>query len=187
MPPPRTVHIGIFDYDASLRARRLSGRHAEAAIAGEFAFPNVLYRWDTGESVYDFTEQFGAEPCTITYGPLSGRFLIGRPANLIYISGRYDPMNGFVSLGGLSPQEVITTRWAESLQVLVLSAGFAADVNDEDLHQPAGPLRGQHGPEWWRKFSRTLLGSSIPAAHAWRVSCPACSRCGRNGARGSPP
>ena len=56
MPPPRTVHIGIFDYDAALRARRLSGRHAEAALAGELLFPNVLYRWDTGESVYDFTE-----------------------------------------------------------------------------------------------------------------------------------
>jgi len=65
MPPPRTVHIGIFDYDGALRARRLSGRHAEAALAGDYAFPNVLYRWDTGESVYDFTEWFGAERCAI--------------------------------------------------------------------------------------------------------------------------
>ena len=119
---------------------------------GDFAPP--VRRW---------LEQGGAEPCTITYGPLSARFLVGRPANWIYISGRYDPQSGFVSLGGLSPQEVITTRWAESLQVLVLSASYAADVNDEDNHQPPGPLHGQHGSTWWRKFSRTVLGYTGPA------------------------
>lgn len=122
------------------------------AAPGEFAPP--VRRW---------LEQGGAEPVTISYGPLHGRFLVGRCANLLYVSGRYDPLSGFVSLGGLAPQEVLGNKWADSLQVLVLSAGFAADVNDEDAHQPPGPMRGQHGPEWWKKFSRTLLGYTGPA------------------------
>lgn len=124
---------------------------------------SVVNPVDFAPPVRRWLEQGGAEPCTISYGPLTGRFLIGRPANWMYVSGRYDPLNGFVSLGGLSPQEIITTRWQESLQVLILSAGFAADVNDVDHRQPYGPLRGQHGSEWWRKFSRTLLGYSGPA------------------------
>jgi hypothetical protein len=108
--------------------------------------------------VRQWLEQGGAEEVNITYGPLSARFLVGRPANWLYLSGRYDPLSGFLSLGGLGPQDVLTTRWRESLQVLVLAANHAADVNDEAERQPYCPMRGQHGPEWWRKFGRTLLG-----------------------------
>jgi glutamine synthetase len=62
---PSTYHFGIFDYDATLRARRLPAKQGEAALKGGYSFPNVLYRWDTGESVYDFTEWFGDEACAI--------------------------------------------------------------------------------------------------------------------------
>ena len=62
---PSTYHFGIFDYDATLRARRLPAKQGEAALKGGYSFPNVLYRWDTGESVYDFTGWFGDEACAI--------------------------------------------------------------------------------------------------------------------------
>lgn len=58
-----SIHFGIFDYDATLRVRRFSAAHGETALAQGFSFPNVLLKWDTGESVYDGAEKFGSEDC----------------------------------------------------------------------------------------------------------------------------
>jgi hypothetical protein len=105
----------------------------------------------------------GSEPATISYGSLRGRFVVGRCANWIWVSGRYSPQGGLVSLGDLSPADVSGAAWRESLQLLVFATGWAADVNDVCGRAPVSPMRGLHGQEWWRKFQRTLAGYTGPA------------------------
>lgn len=80
----RTVHIGIFDTDARLRERRLPLGPAEAAIAGPYAFPNVLHRWDIGEAVFDGADTFLSEPAEVD--PTSGRVFPFETDAALYIA-----------------------------------------------------------------------------------------------------
>lgn len=61
----RTVHVGIPDLDSCLRERRLPLPQAVAALRGPYSFPNVVFKWDTGESVYDPSETFQDEAARI--------------------------------------------------------------------------------------------------------------------------
>jgi len=153
MPPPRTVHIGIFDYDASLRARRLSGRHAEAALAGEFAFPNVLYRWDTGESVYDFTEQFGAEPCAIDKD--SRRTYPFEADAALYIADYAGPSQA------LSPREVLKRQIARA-DAMGFAIRSAFECEFTVLNETAESLREKHWerPVAWAPDNRCWSADS---------------------------
>lgn len=67
----QTVHVGIFDTNASLRERRMPTRHAVAALNGPYSFPNVVHRWDVAETVFDGASTFLSEPAAID--PTSGR------------------------------------------------------------------------------------------------------------------
>lgn len=141
------------------------------AQRGEPGLPSEdLGQLHAGEASADFApparlwlELGGSEPATISYGSLRGRFLVGRCANWIWVSGKYSPAGGLVSLGELSPHDVAGMAWRDSLQLLVFATGWAADVNDVCARAPVSAMRGMHGAEWWRKFQRTLAGYTGPA------------------------
>lgn len=108
-----TYHIGIFDYDAALRTRRLSAIAAEAAFKSGYSFPNVLYRWDTAENVYDFTEWFGDEVCDVE-----------RDQPRVY---PFEPDAGLVIADFAGPSRDLSPRGVLRRQIAAMHAmGFAA-------------------------------------------------------------
>ncbi|MGH6717798.1 MAG: hypothetical protein ACREER_00645, partial [Alphaproteobacteria bacterium] len=84
-----TVHIGIFDKYSIFRERRLPLAHAEAALQGPYAFPNVLHRWGIRESVFDGATTFLAEPADVD--PTSGRIFPFETDAALYVADYVGP------------------------------------------------------------------------------------------------
>jgi hypothetical protein len=105
----------------------------------------------------------GSETCTVTFEGRSVSFLAGRTANLLYVAGRYAYADGLMDVGWLSPRDVSDAYWRRCLQVLIVPACFAADVNDYNGTVPDSSMRGLNGVEWWSKFHGTLLGYASAA------------------------
>lgn len=93
-------------------------------------------------------------------GPLvaQGRMALAGRADWMYFSGHYPYTSGAI-IGGqnVDPFRVQGQRWGEHLEVLIMAACYAVDVNG-----PGDSLvnhgRGIHGALWWKKFEGTLLG-----------------------------
>jgi glutamine synthetase len=79
-----TVHVGIFDTNAALRERRMTTRHAIAAMKGTYSFPNVVHRWDVAETVFDGAATFVSEAAAIE--PASGRAYPFEPNSALYVA-----------------------------------------------------------------------------------------------------
>ena len=85
----QTVHIGILDIDSCLRERRLPLSQAIAALRGPYSFPNVVFKWDTGETVYDPTETFQDEAARID--PTTARRYPFEPNAALFIADFIGP------------------------------------------------------------------------------------------------
>lgn len=104
-----SVHLGIFDYDATLRVRRFGADSGQQALSEGYSFPNVLYRWDTGESVHDGTETFGSEACAAD--PDSRRTYPFEDESSFYIADFTGPS------AALSPRAVLTRQIAAAAEL----------------------------------------------------------------------
>lgn len=151
--PAATYHFGIFDYDATLRVRRFPSIQGAAALAEGYSFPNVLYRWDTGEAVYDAAEKFGSEPCAAD--PHTRRSYPFEPEALFYIADFTGPS------AALSPREVLKRQIGRAA-----SQGFHARAAFECeftvLNETAESLRAKHyeNPIAWAPDNRCWSADS---------------------------
>ncbi len=150
---PSTYHFGIFDYDATLRARRFPAKQGEAALKGGYSFPNVLYRWDTGESVYDFTEWFGDEACAIEAS--TRRAYPFEPDAALYIADFTGPSQA------LSPRQVLKRQIARA-ESLGYAARAAFECEFTVLNETAESLRAKNyeRPVAWAQDNRCWSADS---------------------------
>lgn len=148
-----TYHFGIFDYDAALRVRRFSSGPGAAALAGGFSFPNVLYRWDTGESVYDGGEKFGSEACAADTS--SRRVYPFEPDALFYIADFTGP--SIV----LSPREVLKRQIARA-DAMGFDVKSAFECEFTVLNETAQSLRARNyeAPVAWAPDNRCWAADS---------------------------
>jgi glutamine synthetase len=105
----KTVHLGIFDPNASLRARRLPLAVAESAFRGEYSFVNVLPQWDIGENVLDPEFDFVDEPVTVDPG--SGRPYPFEPDAALYVADYVGPS------AALSPRNLLAVQIARAARL----------------------------------------------------------------------
>lgn len=148
-----TVHLGIFDYDGGLRARRLPVAQAARALEQSYSFPNVLFRWDTGENVYDFGEWFGDEACAVD--PLSGRVYPFEPHAALYVAD----FTG--ASAALSPRQVLKGQIERARRLGVgVKAGFECEFTV--LAETAETLRAKNfaAPVAWARDNRCWSADS---------------------------
>ncbi len=148
-----TYHFGIFDYDATLRTRRFPSIQGAAALTEGYSFPNVLYRWDTGEAVYDASEKFGSEPCAAD--PHSRRIYPFEPEAVLYVADFTGPS------AALSPREVLKRQIARA-DALGFFAHAAFECEFTVLNETAESLRAKNyeNPIAWAPDNRCWSADS---------------------------
>lgn len=148
-----TYHFGIFDYDATLRTRRFPAISGAAALHEGYSFPNVLYRWDTGEAVYDGSEKFGSEPCAADSH--SRRTYPFEPEALFYIADFTGPSRQ------ISPREVLKRQIAraDALGFRAL-AGFECEFTVLDETAQSLRAKNYEAPKAWAPDNRCWSADS---------------------------
>lgn len=150
---PTTYHFGIFDYDATLRVRRFPSGPGATALRDGFSFPNVLYRWDTGETVYDGSEKFGSEACAADKA--SGRTYPFEPDARFYIADFTGPSRA------ISPREVLKRQIAKAKTMgFIAKAAFECEFTV--LNETAESLRAKNyvNPVAWAPDNRCWSADS---------------------------
>ncbi len=109
------VHAGVFDLDGMFREQRLAPNQIRRAFDGEYSFCNVLYRWDSSESVFAdppyVDEDIRLDPTTLRRYPFE--------QNSALLIGDYSGPSR-----ALSPRELLKAQIAnaEALGLAVVAA-----------------------------------------------------------------
>jgi glutamine synthetase len=127
-----TYHFGIFDYDGCLRVRRFAKAQGGDALRNGFSFPDVIYRWDTSEAVYDAGATYGSENCSADVA--SGRNYPFEPNAKFYIADFTGPSQS------LSPREVLKRQIARA-EAMGFRARAAFECEFTVLNETAESLR----------------------------------------------
>ncbi len=101
-----TVHVGIFDLDATFRERRFPLERARPCFDGDYSFANVVHMWDTGDVVYDETRTVVDEP--VRADPASGRRYPFEDAAAVFVADYTGPSVDF------SPRELLKRQIAHA-------------------------------------------------------------------------
>ena len=158
----QTVHIGILDVDSTLRERRLPLMQAAEALRGPYSFPNVLFKWDTAESIYDPAATYCDEPAAVD--ATTGRCYPFEPAAALYLADFTGPS------AALAPRALLR---GQVKRAAALGFGVQAAVECEFtvLAETAETLRqkGYEGLKPWAPDNRCYAGDTA-AAYADLVS-----------------
>ena len=146
-------HFGIFDYDGGLRVRRFPKESGEGALKEGYSFPDVIYRWDTSEAVYDGSATYGSEACEVD-SP-SGRAYPFEPDAQFYIADFVGPSKA------LSPREVLKRQIAKA-EALGFRARAAFECEFTVLNETAESLRAKNyeNPVAWAPDNRCWSADS---------------------------
>ncbi|MSP82305.1 MAG: glutamine synthetase [Alphaproteobacteria bacterium] len=149
----RTVHIGILDVDSCFRERRVPVARAIAALQGAYTFPNVLPRWDTGESVYDPDLTYGDEDAMVD--PTSGRAYPFEADAALFIADYAGPS------AALSARRLLACQ-VERARRLGFTAKAAMECEFTVLAETAESVRakGFAGLAAWAPDNRCFAGDS---------------------------
>ncbi len=158
----RTVHIGILDTDSCLRERRMPLAQAIPALRGPYSFPNVVFKWDIGETVYDPTETFQDEAARID--PATGRHYPFESAAALFIADFTGPS------ADLAPRTLLR-RQIERARALGYTVQAAMECEFTVLAETAESLRekGYERLRPWAPDNRCYAGDTA-AAYAELVS-----------------
>ncbi|HXV24465.1 MAG TPA: glutamine synthetase family protein [Alphaproteobacteria bacterium] len=152
----QTVHVGILDIDSCLRERRLPLSQAIAALRGPYSFPNVVFKWDTGETVYDPTETFQDEAARID--PTTARRYPFEPNAALFIADFIGPS------AEIAPRSVLR-RQIERADALGYAVQAGIECEFTVLAETASSLRekGFHRLQPWAPDNRCYAGDTAAA------------------------
>jgi glutamine synthetase len=152
----QTVHVGILDLDSSLRERRLPLARAAEAFRGPYSFPNVVFKWDTSESVYDPTDTYCDEAAAID--PASGRSYPFEPEAAIFLAEFTGPSAPMAPRG-------LLRRQVERAATLGYGVKAAVECEFTVLAETAETLRqkGYENLKPWAPDNRCYAGDTAAA------------------------
>ncbi len=152
----QTVHVGILDMDSCLRERRLPLPQAIAALRGPYSFPNVVFKWDIGEAVYDPSETFQDEAARID--PTTGRHYPFEPDAALFIADFIGPS------AEIAPRSVLH-RQIERASALGYAVQAGVECEFTVLAETANSLRekGFERLQPWAPDNRCYAGDTAAA------------------------